>query len=288
MPRSPDLPSPVFHRALLFVLAAGCALPALAQADKFTLPIDRPATGNANQADGARILADFQGAGIAGDYWLSFELRVLPRKGTERSVTGTLLGARGPSGPLSRLTLPGERWLIESGPHPSAWLAADGAAPRLLAAGESAQAVAGTDVTVFELQMPFLYWTDFTYEGVAQMRSRPTHSFVLRPPAGQPVPVAGLTGVRVFLDAEFRQLVQAEELGSGGVVVKTITLLDLKKVGEQWMMKAIDVRNHRTRDKTRFAITAAALGLDLPLAVFSPDNLAAEAPAVPAEKIVRF
>ena len=288
MPRSPDLPSPVLHRALLFALAAGCALPALAQNDKFTLPIDRPATGNANQADGARILADFQRGGIAGDYWLSFELRVLPRKGPERSVTGTLFGARGPSGPLSRLTIPGERWLIESGPQPSAWLAAGGAAPHQLEAGEAGLAVAGTDVTVFELQMPFLYWTDFTYEGLAQMRSRPTHSFVLRPPAGQPSPVAGLTGVRVFLDSEFRALVQAEELGAGGVVEKSITLLDIKKVGEQYLMKAIDVRNHRTRDKNRFAITGAALGLELPLATFSPENLTAEAPAVPPEKIVRF
>jgi hypothetical protein len=288
MPRSLNLPSPVLHRALLFALAAGCALPVLAQNDKFTLPIDRPATGNANQADGARILADFQRGGIAGDYWLSFELRVLPRKGPERSVTGTLFGARGPSGPLSRLTIPGERWLIESGPQPSAWLAAGGAAPHQLAAGEAGLAVAGTDVTVFELQMPFLYWTDFTYEGLAQMRSRPTHSFVLRPPAGQSSPVAGLTGVRVFLDSEFRALVQAEELGAGGVVEKSITLLDIKKVGEQYLMKAIDVRNHRTRDKTRFAITGAALGLELPLATFSPENLTAEAPAVPPEKIVRF
>lgn len=288
MRRSPNHPSPALHRALLLVLAAASALPALAQADKFTLPIDRAATGNANQADGAKILADFQRAGIAGDYWLSFEMRVMPRKGAERVITGTLFGARGPGGPLSRLAIPGERWLIESGPQPSAWLAAGGEAPRQLAAGDAGQAVAGTDVTVFDLQMPFLYWTDFTYEGVAQMRSRPTHSFVLRPPAGQPAPVGGLTGVRVFLDAEFRALVQAEELGAGGAVEKSITLLDLKKVGDQWMMKAIDVRNHRTRDKTRFAITAAALGLELPLATFSPDQLAAEAPAVPANQVVRF
>jgi hypothetical protein len=273
---------------LLFVLAAGCALPALAQADKFTLPVDRAAPGNANQEDGARILADFQAAGIAGDYWLSFELRVMPRKGAERSVTGTLLGARGPGGPLSRLTVPGERWLIESGPQPSAWLAAGEAAPRLLAAGEAGQAVAGTDVTVFDLQMPFRYWSDFKYEGQAVMRSRPTHSFVLRPPSGQPVPVAGLTAVRIFVDVGGGGLVQAEELGAGGAVMKTITLLDLKKVGEQWMMKAIDVRDHRTRNKTRFSVTAAALGLNLPFSTFSSDNLTAEAPAIPQDKVVRF
>src|SRR5688572_3751115 len=137
MPQSPNLPSPVLHRALLFGLAAVCALSALAQVDKFALPVDRPAAGKADQAQGAGILAAFQRGGIAGDYWLSFELRVLPRKGVERSVTGALLGMRGPNGPLTRLALPGERWLIESGPQPSAWLAAGDTAPRQLTPAES-------------------------------------------------------------------------------------------------------------------------------------------------------
>ena len=288
MPRSPNLPSPVYHRALLFALVAWAAATAAAQGTKFTLPIDHPATGNADQAEGAKILAEFRRAGIAGDYWLAFELRVLPRKGEEHAVTGSLFGTRGPTGPWTRLSVADERWLIQSGPQPDAWLAAAGGPPRELGAAEAGHALAGTGVTVFELQMPFLYWTDFTYEGQAQVRSRPTHSFVLRPPAGSPAPVAGLTGVRVLIDQQFQALVQAEELGAGGAVDKTITLLDLKKVGDQWLAKAIDVRDNRTRDKTRFSITAAALGLDLPVTTFAPDNLNAEPPAVPADKIVRF
>ncbi len=270
------------------MLVAWGVATATAQPDKFTLPVDHPAPGNGDQVEGAKILADFRRAGIAGDYWLSFELRVLPRKGDERVVTGTMFGTRGPSGPWTRLAVADERWLIQSGPQPAAWLAAASGAPRELGAGDAGHALAGTGVTVFELQMPFLYWTDFTYEGQAQVRSRPTHSFVLRPPAGSPAPVAGLMGVRVLIDQQFQALVQAEELGAGGVVEKTITLLDLKKVGEQWLAKVIDVRDARTRDKTRFSVTAAALGLDLPLATFAPDNLTTEAPAVPADKVVRF
>ena len=287
MPRSPDLRSPVPNRALLFVLAASCAGPALAQADKFNLPVDRPAPGKADQADGARLLADFRRAGIAGDYWLAFELRVMPRQGAERTVTGTLLGTRGVSGPLSRLNVGGQRWLIESGPNPSAWLAPEGGAARELGAAESGLALADTGVTVFELQMPFLYWTDFTYEGQARVRGRPTHSYVLRPPAGQAVP-AGIKAVRVLLDVEFGALVQADELGTNNASEKTISLLDLKKVGDQWLIKAIDVRDTRTRNKTRLSVTAAALSLDWPIAIFGPDSLTTEPPAVPAGKIVRF
>jgi hypothetical protein len=288
MARSPDLRSPVYHRALLFVLAVGSAVPVLAQADKFGRPSDRPALGNADQAEGAKILAEFRRAGIAGDYWLAFELRVMPREGPERVVPGTLIGTRGVSGPLSRLNVGGQRWLIESGPQPSAWMAAAGGSVREVGPGEGGLALADTGVTVFEVQMPFLYWTDFTYEGEARVRGRPTHSFVLRPPAGQTVPVAGLTAVRVLIDREFQAMVKADELGAGGVVEKTISLLDLKKVGEQWLVKTIDVRDARTRNKTRFSVTAAALGLEWPIALFGPDGLAAEPPEVPAAKIVRF
>jgi hypothetical protein len=270
------------------MLAACGAVPVLAQADKFGgQPSDRPALGNADQAEGGRILAEFRRAGIAGDYWLSFELRVMPRQGAERVVSGTLIGTRGVDGPLSRLDAGGQRWLIESGPRPAAWLMAAAGPVRAIGAGEGGLALAGTGVTLFEVQMPFLHWTDFTYEGEAKVRGRPTHSFVLRPPAG-PAPVAGLTAVRVLIDREFQAMVQADELGAGDAVVKTISLLDLKKVGEQWLVKTIDVRDARTRDKTRFSVTAAALGLEWPIALFGPDGLATEPPEVPPAKIVRF
>ena len=158
----------------------------------------------------------------------------------------------------------------------------------VVTAAEPGQSLAGTGVTVFDLQMPFLYWTDFTYEGQARVRGRPTYSFVLRPPAGQPVPEPELTGVRVLIDTQFQAMVQAELLGAGGAVLKSISLLDLKKVGEQWLVKAIDVRDHRTRDKTRFTVRAAALDLAWPAAVFTPAGLASPAPAVPGDKVVRF
>jgi hypothetical protein len=266
------------------LLAAATTIPVSAQTDKFGQPMDRAASGKADQAEGARILSEFRQAQIAGDYWLSFELRVMPRKGAERTVTGALYGTQGNGGPLTRITTGEGAWLIESGPQPTAWLRAGD----LVETAAPGQALAATGVTVFDLQMPFLYWTDFTYEGQARVRGRPTFSFILRPPAGQPVPVAELTGVRVLIDTQFQAMVQAEQLGAGGTVLKSISLLDLKKVGEQWLVKAIDVRDHRTRDKTRFTVRAAALELSWPAEVFTPAGLTAPPPAVPGDKVVRF
>ena len=136
--------------------------------------------------------------------------------------------------------------------------------------------------------MPFLYWTDFTYEGQARVRGRPTHSLVLRPPAGQPLPMPELTGVRVLIDTQFQAMVQAELLGAAGATLKSISVLDLKKVGEQWLVKSVDVRDHRTRDKTRFTVRAAALNLDWPAAIFTPTGLAGNPPPVDGAKVVRF
>ena len=69
--------------------------------------------------------------------------------------------------------------------------------------------------------MSFLYWTDFVYEGVARVRGRPAHSFLLYPPADVAAARPELTGVRVLLDTQFQQLVQAEQLGAKGASVKT-------------------------------------------------------------------
>ena len=274
----------------LWAIACG-ALPA--QSGSYRPPANYVSGGQADQAEGARILGQFQQAGIAGSYWLTFELRVMPRKGDEHTVSGQLLGGRNAGGPVTRLTLPGaggvaseQRWLIQSGLPPAAWhwSGATGRTDELTAA-ETFQPIAGTDLTPFDLQMPFLYWTDFVYEGVAKVRGRPAHSFVLYPPAGLVGVRPGLTGVRVLLDSEFQAFLQAELLGAKGVTEKTITILDLKKVGEQWLPKSIDLRNNLTRDKTRLTFTSAALDLALPGGALTPAALGAEAPAVPAAAI---
>lgn len=238
-----------------------------------------------DQAEGARILHEFQRAGIAGTYWLSFELRVMPRQGAETTVAGKMIGTRGDQGPLTRIAVGDRQWLVQTGLQPSAWLADKGSPVRELMAGETLEPVAGTDLTIFDLQMPFFYWTDFVYEGLARVRGRPADSFVLYPPASLAAARPELTGVRVLVDTQFQALVQAELLGAKGAAQKTISILDLKKVGDHWIPKSIDFRNNLTRGKTRFNVIAAGLDLDLPRQVFEPKNLSEPLPEIPADKI---
>lgn len=280
----------VFFWALSAWAALAGPLAASGEGARFRPEPRQLAGATADPEEGRRALAEFRAAGIAGGYWLEFELTVLPRRGEERTVRGQIHGQRAETGPLTRLSLGADaRWLIRSGPAATAWnYTAGQTAPRELTAADSLQPVAGTDLTVFDLQMPFLYWDDFAYEGLAKIRGRPAYSFVLYPPAELAAQRPDLTGVRVALDSQFHALVQAELLGPRGEPTKTITVLDLKKTGEQWIVKAIDLRNHFTRDKTRFNVTAVALDLALPAGLFQPESLRESVPAVPAGRIQRF
>ena len=279
--------SPAQCRAFLYLLL-GCMGTGVSKA---TAPGYRPAphflgTEKSDQAEARQALQELRQAGIAGGYWLSFEVQVLPRQGEDRSLRGQLFGIHSDLGPLTRLSLAKQEWLIRSGPKPALWhRGTPGIAVRQLTTGDALEPVAGTDLTAFDLQMPFLYWDDFVYEGLAKIRGRPAYSFILYPPADLAAARPDLTGVRVALDTQFHALVQAEQLGLKGESRKTMTVLDLKKVGEQWLPKQIDYRNQVTRDKTRFNLTAAALNLSWPAVDFSPEGLSGALPSLEGVRI---
>ncbi|HXB01880.1 MAG TPA: outer membrane lipoprotein-sorting protein [Opitutaceae bacterium] len=249
--------------------------------------------GAPDQAEGRRVMEEFRAKGIAGDYFLEFELHVLPRRGDERVLTGQLWGTRNDQGPLSRVVIATDaakktelHLLVQNGPSPAVW-SQDGAdVARLLDVAALFAPVAGTNLTAFDLQMPFLYWPDFDYQGLNRLRGRPTHQFLLQPPKDFAEKYPALKGVRVFLDTQFNALVQVELVGHDGQTLKTISLLEMKRINDQWIPKTLDVRDEATRDKTRFLVKGAALGLTLPGEMFAPAQLGETVNPPDAQKIV--
>lgn len=269
---------------MFFVLTVGLAISV--QAQPGFRPTPNYVATKPDQEEGAKILREFQKTGIDGTYWLDFELQVMPHKGSETTVAGQIIGTRNDQGTLTRLSVGTQRWLIQRGPQPAAWtVVGESPLSQPLTAAQTLDTIAGTDLTIFDLQMPFFYWTDFVYEGLARIRGRPAHSFVLYPPKDLATARPELTGVRVYLDTQFQALVQAELLGPKGAVEKIISILDLKKVGERWIPKSIDFRNNLTRGKTRFNVNAAALELTLPDEVFDPAKLGSTSPQIPPDKV---
>jgi hypothetical protein len=284
---------------IFFLLLSGLALTAYAQ-PRFLPQPEYGQFGTPDQAEGRRVLEDFRAKGIAGDYFLEFELHVLPRRGDERVLAGQLWGTRNDQGPLSRVVIatdPAKKkelhLLVQNGPAPAVWSWDGAGAAKPLDVAALFSPLGGTNLTAFDLeilQMSFLYWPDFDYQGLTRLRGRPTHQFLLQPPKDFVEKYPALKGVRVFLDTQFNALVQVELVGHDGQTLKTISLLELKRIetktGQQWIPKTIDVRDEVTRDKTRFLVKGAALGLTLPREVFSPEQLGETVNLPDAQKIV--
>ncbi|HWL15511.1 MAG TPA: outer membrane lipoprotein-sorting protein, partial [Opitutus sp.] len=284
-------------RALCFLAVVSGALPvALAQRGQPPPPLLQ--TGKADPAEARAALEQMRRLGIAGDYFLQFQLRIMPRRGPERTIPGQLWGTRNETGLVNRvsLALPGtgngadalrRRLLIQNGVRSAAWRWDEGAGVAMLNVSALFEPlVPEAELTAFDLQMPFLYWNDFAYQGIVRFRGRPAHVLVMRPPADFAARYPQLSGVRVHLDTQFNALVQTELLGADGRVSKTLSVVDLKKVGEQWIVKTIDVRDEATRNKTRFSVTGAALGLDFSSRLFEPARLADDIPPPSATDIL--
>ncbi|HWA86320.1 MAG TPA: outer membrane lipoprotein-sorting protein [Opitutus sp.] len=249
--------------------------------------------GAPDPAKGREALEQLRQPRIAGSYYLEFNLDILPRRGEQRTVEGRLWGAQNDDGPITRVEIgkgaEAVRLLVQNGPRSAAWrFRPEGGIEQLGVSALFEALVPGTQITAFDLQMPFIFWDDFTYQGLTRFHGRPAHVLVLRPPAEFAVRYPGLKAVRVHLDTQFNALVETELLGANDGVLKTMDLVDLKKVGESWIPKTFDFRDEATRNKTRFSVTAAALGLDYSAALFAPATLVEEVKPPDAAHIERM
>ena len=245
-------------------------------------------------AAGAKLLLErFRSGGPRGDYYLEFELRSLPRRGAEVKFQGRFWGSRNESGAVSRVELVDEsakihRWLLQNGSAPAAWILAGSQAAILPAGSLLAPLIPGVDMSAFDLLMPYLFWPDFELKRIERIRGRPAHTYVFRPPPEFALAHPSVGSVRAYLDTQFNALMQTERFGVDGRIQTTFALGELKKIDEQWMIKSIDLRNETTRDKTRFQVTAVAVGLDLPTGTFEPVRLDEEIAAPRPERLVRL
>lgn len=240
---------------------------------------------------GAAFLREFRQLGMRGGYGFEFELRTMPFRGEERFLDGRMWGDRDATGPVTLLEIRDRRdpdkhirLLVHSGESAAVWMAEKDEAgtfeARRLDVEDWFLPIMGTDYTPFDLQMPFVYWEEFEYEGIFRVRGRPCHIFAMTPPEDFREQRPGLAAVRMYLDAEFQALFRAESVGRDGKVKRVFSVIDFKKVQDEWIVKTIDLRDEATRDKTRFRVNRAAMNVTLPEGAFNPRNLGEDPPAL--------
>lgn len=231
-------------------------------------------------------------ARLEGDYSFRFALEHFPREGSSTTYYGTMWGTWMGGALMNRVHLdtsrqvgesaPQLRLLQRSGADPALWLLHEDGNLYQPSVAESHQPlIEELTFSSFEIQMPFIFWSDYTYEDSLRVKGRPAHVFVMHAPASHQA--AGIGGVRIYVDEGFHALLRAEILDTEDEIIKTIKVLSFKRVDGQWIVKSVDLLDARNRDKTRFSVLAAAVGQNIPYAHFLPDSLPVSANPVAEE-----
>lgn len=243
----------------------------------------------------AALLEQFRRSIWAEPVYAEFDLREMPRRGDEHHFRGRFWGARNGTGPVTRLELDvgkggfTHRLLVQGGPDGGIWTADGAGAGSTVEDALLLPLAPGVEMSPFDvLPMPYLFWLDASLVSVERVRGRPANTYVFTPSADFVARYPAVKSVRAYLDTQYDALVQSEVTGPGGHVSKTLTLLELRKVGDRWIPKDVDVRNEVTRDKTRLSLTAVAVGAFPGAAAFDPSQLGNPVAPPPAPRVIRI
>lgn len=123
----------------------------------------------------------------------------------------------------------------------------------------------------FDLQMPFIYWEDFRYEGPDRIGSYAAlQNFMMIPPDDSAAAELGVSGVRIGIDDDYNALRRIELIDTEGDVRSEFVAQGFRQIGDQWIVSRVSIQDKESRDRTTFRVTAAALGLDYARGVFDP------------------
>ncbi len=236
----------------------------------------------------AEQLEDFRNQRLAGDFSFKFVLEHLPRRDRTRYVRGILWGAwvdgtaftrylidpdsgkEGPVDPSGSVEL-----IVRSGENGGVWKRSAGKASFVEVPVEKLRdpVVEGVLYSAFDLQMPFVHWESWSYEGPDRLRSRIVQQYDFRPPTED----YGLQRVRVGIDNDYNAMLLVE-VHEGTDTPETAFVVERwKKLQGQWIVRQITLEDAASGDRTRFKVLAAALGLRLsPSAFQTSEPLSAE------------
>ena len=226
------------------------------------------------------LLSESNGSRFHEGYSLQFQLRHMPRRGSETVKTGILYGPFLGCG-VSRLSVVRDsqknnfsNFLLKNGEDPKFWnVTSNELQPILISPEESlAPLVQGMNQTAFDLLMPFVFWSG-EYKNSGKVAGRPAHIFSFTCPPWITKVKPHWQNITLALDDAYDAPLRVEILGKSQIAERTLILRKFKKVGNRWIVKEIDCHDRKSRSVTRMTVTSAALGLDLDQTLFLPENL---------------
>lgn len=238
--------------------------------------------------EGARRLEAFRSQRLKGDYFFEFELEHRPSKSSRKlRYQGQMWGTWNADGPLTRFVIYPDikdedvsvaafapvDLIVQNGPEAGVWRR-DASGDFALVEGDAIfeAVIAGLIYSPFDLQMPFIYWNSYIYEGPSLVgASRVGQRFLMQPPVGSASLASGISGVRISLDDNYNALWRVEVLGSNQLVRSRFSVKSFKKLQEQYIVKRITLTEYPSKDSTSFEVKAASLNLSLAQDLFDPE-----------------
>lgn len=234
-----------------------------------------------DQDEGARRMAAFRAQRLDGDYCFRFELEHLPRLGKTVRYYGTMWGSWNEEGPITRIRLSTDssglvELIIQNGHDAKAWLRSGetGAFQRLSGDALFEPVIPGITYSAFDLQMPFVYWKTFAYEGPGRVQSRVAQQFLMEPSVDDAAVARGIHSVRIGLDDAYDALLRIEVLDADAATLSRFTVESFKKVQGQYIVKKVMLKDYATKDRTRFQVKAASVGLLFDRSIFDASHVA--------------
>lgn len=239
--------------------------------------------------EGAEKLAAFRNQRMAGDFYFEFQLEHKPRRARTVRYDGMLWGTWNASGPLSRFAIYPEagggkadnesaepvELIVQNGREPQAWIRRSGESDfQLIQGAELFEPILpGLAYAPFDLQMPFVYWEAFEYEGpTLAMGSRVAQQFLMLPPTDSASAQRGISGVRIGLDDTYDALLTIEVLDADGDEESRFAVESVKKLQGQYIVKRITLTDYPSKDRTTFKVDSASVGLSWDRNLFEPDT----------------
>ncbi|MBO7521689.1 MAG: outer membrane lipoprotein-sorting protein [Opitutales bacterium] len=261
-----------FCLGLMLVLAAA---PADAQRARRADTSVRPLT----REDADQRWAEFLASRPARDYAFKFELSHMPRKSPASEYEGYFWGKHF-SGDTFFMRLKIWRKSEESSAEEFLFVSENGECKMFKKeCGKPAQIpqsdwfkplLAGLVYTPFDFAAPYKKWAA-NYAGPGRV-GRAVHFFDMRPGGDFARQNPQIKKVRVALSREFNAPFYTEYYGEGDTPSRSMLLDSIKKIGDIWFMKEMEMQDKATRDKDKMKIAAVKFD-ELPIEIFSEKSL---------------
>lgn len=255
-----------------------------------TVPDVRPI----DQQEARERLQEMQRLRPAGLNSVEFSIEHHPRRSPTRRFAGQLWLAGEADSVAARV-----RWqegsetplfdtLLRIGADPEVWWWG-GADTGVVRATERLfePVVSGSDLLFFDLLNPWFFWDGMEYIGSKRLSGSPLHLFEVVPPPRyrEGLKRLGVASLIIGMDPRFNAPVRVEYVDAEGGVLRLLEVRRVRRVGEQWVVRTVEVVDQSSRSRTQFHVGAVALDLEWTETdrLFSPENLGTD-PEYPASR----